>query len=178
MLNRRITKEISYLENYRDIVNNRYTYSTKKKKKKSSIYQKYEKILKNLASQSIKITNIIGNSERISLDIYIKSYKFNFVLDLHGYPFKCPYIKLNGKNYQLCLPIKSSNYFNMGSSCLCCLSITCGNKWRGTYTIIDILNEYIEFDKLYFSRIRDRYNCKKYICVKKLGFYLPIADFL
>ena len=178
MWNRRIMKEINCLRNFDEIINDRYVYPSGIRKKKPQFYLKYEEAFKHLASQQIKITNIIVNMPEISLDVYIKSVKFNFTFDMKGYPFKCPEIKLNGKEYRLCLSKKHRNYFNMGAPCLCCSSLTCSNNWRGTISIIDILNEYIEFDKLYFSRIRDKYNCKKYICINKVGFYLPIADFL
>ena len=171
-MNRRIINEITFLANFKDLVNDTYIPI-----KHNKFFDKHQQNFKELKEKyNAIICNISGGPNTINLNLFIRNYKFNFKFILDHYPFRVPKIFLNNKSYLPCLNNKPK--LLNSKECLCCQSITCYNNWNGTFNITQILLEYAKYDKLYFSRLRDKYNCKIYLCQKKIGFYLPIDEFL
>lgn len=86
------------------------------------------------------------NDKRFQIEIYLNSnITIRFILN-KTYPFSPPDIFINDKKYYLFvmdLPIDIQDYFKYRSNhqCLCCYSITCGNKWLPNYNLKYIINE-------------------------------------
>jgi len=175
---RRMYKEIFYLDNYQNIINGVDISGNKK-----TFHKKHtERFLKinNMGVVDIKLIDIAKFSKSnsiLSLDLILKNKKLNITFILSGYPFRCPQIIYNNNKSLYCKMYKYRRYFNT-VECLCCSSITCRSNWYATFFLSDIILEYIEYYKKYISRIEDKYNCNLYICYCKLGFFLPIAEFL
>tara|TARA_B110000208_G_C11743521_1_gene420820 strand:+ start:286 stop:840 length:555 start_codon:yes stop_codon:yes gene_type:complete len=175
---RRMYKEIFYLDNYQNIINGvdipgrKRTFHNKNK----------ENFLKtnNMGVLDIKLYDVANFSETnniLNLDLILKNKKLNMTFILSGYPFRCPQIIYNNDSGVYCKMYKYRRHFDT-MECLYCSSITNSRRWKGTYFISDIILEYIEYYKKYISRMEDKYNCNLYICYCKLGFFLPIAEFL
>ena len=175
---RRIYKEIFYLDNYQNIING-VGITDQKTKFYNRNRESFLKI-NNLGVMDIKLIDIVNFSKTnrtLSLDLILKNKKLNMTFMVNGYPFRCPQIIYNNDKNIYCKMYKYMHYFKM-AECLCCSSITCRDNWRATFFMSDIILEYVENYKKYISRIEDKYNCNLYVCYCKLGFFLPIADFL
>jgi len=171
---KRIVCELDYLTNSKEIINNSFSSSKR-------IFNHHKKCfieLKEKYNTSIDKVSYSEDYNIITLKFTINRFKHTIIYKLHNYPFRVPEVILDGTEYWPCLTDKYLKMFNINDNCLCCQSFTCSRNWKGTLTMLDILLEYVRYEKQYFSRIREKNYCKIYICNKRLGFYLPISEFL
>tara|TARA_B110000208_G_scaffold179533_1_gene228431 strand:- start:582 stop:1124 length:543 start_codon:yes stop_codon:yes gene_type:complete len=174
----RLCKEVFYLDNYTNIIND-----VDIVKNPNSYFNRYKSIILDIrkyAVLDIKFTSkkiFSTKNNFLGIEIILKNKKLTITFELDGYPFKCPRVIFNNDPDIYCKLYKYNKYFDI-SECLCSNSIACGTNWSPNFGIANIILEYITNYTKYISRIEDKYNCYLYICYCKLGFYLPIADYL
>jgi len=176
---RRLCKEIFYLDNYINMIKNE-TFV----KKKGKLFYRYRECfhkINDMGVIDIRFTNrkniFLEKNAILGLSLILKNKKLNITFTLDGYPFRCPNVIFNNDPNIYCKMYKYIKHFDI-NDCLCQSSIICNNNWGGNILLSKIILEYITNYQKYISRIEDKYNCNLYICYCKLGFYLPIADFL
>ena len=179
ILKRRLCKEVFYLDNYVNIIND-----VEIVERKTLLFKKYNENFRNINKSGVIDINFTRKKNRfplksgvLGLDLILKNKKLNITFILDGYPFRCPKVIYNNDSNIYCKMYKYNDHFDL-NDCLCQSSITCNNNWYGVFLLSDIILEYITYYKKYISRIEDKYNCNLYICYCKLGFFLPIAEFL
>jgi len=179
LFKKRLYKELFYLDNYVNIINDIELQGSKK-----TLFEKYKRGFYNINKQGV--TDIIftdrkdifsENRKVLGLDLILKNKKLNIAFTLDGYPFRCPNVVFNNDPNIYCKMYRYIKYFDI-NDCLCRSSIIYNNTWSGCFSLSDIILEYITYYQQYISRVEDKYNCNLYICYCKLGFYLPISDFL
>ena len=177
-MQRRLTKELSYLQEF-DSITTQENGETKELPKSSR--GKAMAIFKNLKMSygaNIKNAILAPDFTTLSLDLTIEDRSFAFNFTFNNYPWRPPTMLINGKLHKRCLAPKVMKYFKLNSLCLCCDSIMNLDKWNATMRLVDILLEFARLEKDYLSRVRDKTNCHSYIITKKIGFYVPICEFL
>jgi hypothetical protein len=98
--------------------------------------------------------NINKNDGNLTKSLITKN-DGNLINIIYGeyYPFKPPYVYINGLSYYNTITRFPSDRFlntfklltNHKYSCLCCQSIICNNNWNPTYTVISIMSEINKF---------------------------------
>ena len=177
-MQRRLTKELAYLQEFDSITsqdNGETNESPKSIRDKAVVIFKH---LKMLYGADIKNVILSPDFATLSLDFSIEGRSFTFNFTFNNYPWRPPTMLINGKPYKRCMAPKVMKYFKLNSRCLCCDSIMNLDKWNATTRLVDILLEFARLEKDYFSRVRDKTNCHSYIITKKIGFYVPICEFL
>ena len=98
------------------------------------------------------IYNIVTTQSVIKLYIPFKDgTKAIICIQLcYDYPFKCPKIFINDKEYISILAEVSASE-KLDSECLCCKSICCHNTWKPCYNIKNILDEIKYFEEIDFD---------------------------
>ena len=176
---KRLYKEIFYLDNYVNIIRgvDIVKKNTKFSRRNTECFYK----IKELGVMDIIFTekrNLFSETGGVlALDLIFKNKKRNIVFSLNGYPYRCPRVIFNNDTDIYCKMYKYNKYFDI-TNCICRNSIVCSNNWHIYFLLSNIILEYVTYYQKYISRIEDKYNCNLYICYCKLGFYLPIADFL
>lgn len=125
-------------------------------------------------SSNLQVASIcINNNKCTIVTIYdlstknINTYEFHIPFD---YPFRCPKISVNYRQYTHFLQIKTAAFANLLSQmykipCLCCHSYNCFEKWSPGFTLSDIIGEIRKFrqykrniiNKYYADKIKDKY---------------------
>lgn len=102
----------------------------------------------------IHVEYINTNIEFVTITIVLKGEDNVYHFDVtHDYPFKPPKsFRINYKNYKQYLKIDSHETLSQlklynGINCLCCHSISCGNKWAPVMRLYDFINEYKKMKK-------------------------------
>jgi ubiquitin-protein ligase len=113
----------------------------------NNMYKLYDDV-KICINEDAKNVNVII-LEKIFDDNNYSYNKYAFEINYH-YPFVCPKVFFNDKNYYDFLTY-DDNYIHkqlQDDHCLCCKSLTCSNNWAPSVTLIHIINEIKENVKI------------------------------
>ena len=143
----------------------------------------YNNFIKNDIVELFDV-NIDNNVLNASFFLELTSDKvtiLNVIFDKNCYyPFRPPTIKLfNDVDYISCLKLSPTRLKELGinnTSCLCCSSLTCKNNWSVQHNLSCIFQE-IKNNLCLKIRLIDRIMAQK-ILDQKIGFFLPLVDFL
>ena len=107
-----------------------------------SMYDLYQEI-------NVELTQ---KPNEICVNVYDFGVSYKFIIGVN-YPFVCPTVFLNNRNYKQILGSKTNyeiTYLKKltGVDCLCCRSLTCSEKWAPNNKLNDIINEIKYFKKI------------------------------
>ena len=116
-------------------------------------------LFNNILPLGYEVSLLLTNKTDINVVLNIKNHKVLIHIK-EFFPFKAPYIYINGHPY---IDILRTNFSNIlknlnGMECLCCNS--CIYEWGPTINLIHLLNE-INFIIDTKERIMERYYAKK-----------------
>jgi ubiquitin-protein ligase len=131
----------------------------------NSIYKRLIREIKDIHREYLKCSLQLDNDKYIII-LTIQNKKVNYekkqikFIFNESYPFKCPSLYINDRNY-LNMLCSSYMYINLYSKnqekCMCKNSSLCHGNWSPAIRLMDLIDEYIKNYNIMLKAIQKRY---------------------